>query len=161
LAVSGFAPLRPSGLEERKNSKRSAANRLATFRQRIAMYRHDNSSAIADHNATILRKTPPYQDREKTMFRGLIIASAAVIAVAAFTAVSQPASAGTCVAVSAKGRGVDDAAATKRAQKNLTNRINHWAHKNKASKIRVGKPATKCGKGFPGSICTATAKVCG
>ena len=94
------------------------------------------------------------------MFRGLIIASAAIVAVAAFTAVSEPASAGTCVAVSAKGRGVDDAAATKRAQKNLVNRINHWSHKNKVSKVRVGKPATTCGKGFPGSLCTATAKVC-
>jgi len=94
------------------------------------------------------------------MFRGLIIASAAVIAVAAFTAVSQPASAGTCAAVSAKGRGVDDAAATKRAEKNLVHRINHLAHKNKMSKVKVGKRSTKCAKGFPGSICTATAKVC-
>jgi hypothetical protein len=95
------------------------------------------------------------------MFRGLIIASAAVIAVAAFTAVSQPASAGSCVAVSAKGRGLDDAAATKRAQKNLVTRINHWAHKNKVSKVHVGKPATSCAKKFPGSVCKASAKVCG
>ena len=89
----------------------------------------------------------------------LLIACAAVGAIGAFIAVSQPVQAGSCALVSAKGRGLSEAAATKRSDKNLNAHINHWAHKGKLKAVRVGTAATSCGKG-PLFICTSSAKVC-
>jgi hypothetical protein len=89
----------------------------------------------------------------------LLIACAAVGAIGAFIAVSQPVQAGSCALVSAKGRGLSEAAATKRSDKNLNAHINHWAHKGKLKAVRVGTAATSCGKG-PLFICTTSAKVC-
>ena len=89
----------------------------------------------------------------------LLIACAAVGAIGAFIAVSQPVQAGSCALVTAKGRGLSEAAATKRSDKNLNAHINHWAHKGKLKAVRVGTAATSCGKG-PLFICTTSAKVC-
>jgi hypothetical protein len=89
----------------------------------------------------------------------LLIACAAVGAIGAFIAVSQPVQAGSCALVTAKGRGLSEAAATKRSDKNLNAHINHWAHKAKLKAVRVGTAATSCGKG-PLFICTTSAKVC-
>jgi hypothetical protein len=90
----------------------------------------------------------------------LLIAGAAVGAIAAFIAVSQPVQAGSCAVVTAKGRGLSEAAATTRSAKNLTGHINHWAHKSKLKAVRVGKASTACPKGGPLFVCTSSAKVC-
>ena len=65
------------------------------------------------------------------MFNRLLIALLTVLAVAAFSTVSEPVAAKTCEAVLAKGRGLGEAAASARSLKHLTNRINHWVAKNK------------------------------
>jgi hypothetical protein len=89
----------------------------------------------------------------------LLIACAAVGAIGAFVAVSQPVQAGSCALVTAKGRGMSEAAAAKRSAKNLNGHINHWAHKGKLKAVRVGKASIACGKG-PLFVCTSSAKVC-
>ena len=89
----------------------------------------------------------------------LLIAGAAVGAIAAFIAVSQPVQAGSCALVTAKGRGASEAAAMKRSAKNLNGHINHWAHKGKLKAVRVGMASTACGKG-PLFVCKSSAKVC-
>ena len=61
------------------------------------------------------------------MFNRVMIALLTVLAVAGFGTVSEPAAAKTCEAVLAKGRGLDEAAASARSLKHLKNRINHWA----------------------------------
>ena len=89
----------------------------------------------------------------------LLIASAAVVAIAAFIVVSQPVQAGSCAVVTAKGRGLNEAAATGRSAKNLNRHINHWAHRNKLKVVRVGRVSTACAKG-PLFVCRSSAKVC-
>jgi hypothetical protein len=89
----------------------------------------------------------------------LLITGAVFGAIAAFLAVSQPVQAGSCAVVTAKGRGLSEAAATKRSAKNLSGHINHWAHKGKLKAVRVGTASTSCSKG-PLFICTSSAKVC-
>ena len=88
-----------------------------------------------------------------------LIAGAALSVIAAFVVVSQPVHAGSCALVSAKGRGLSQAAATTRSAKNLNGRINHWAHKNKLTAVRVGRVATACKAGAL-AVCTSSAKVC-
>ena len=41
-----------------------------------------------------------------------------------------------------RARGLSEAAATKRSDKNLNAHINHWAHKGKLKAVRVGTAAT-------------------
>ena len=72
----------------------------------------------------------------------------------------QLAAAKTCEAVLAKGRGLDEAAASARSLKHLKNRINHWAAKNKLGSVGVGHRSTVCSK-KGAYICTSSAKVCG
>jgi hypothetical protein len=90
----------------------------------------------------------------------VLIAGAAVAAMAAFALVSQPVQAGSCVAVSAKARGLGEAAATGRSHKKLDRHVNRWAHKNKLTAVRVGHDATACSKGVALAVCTTSAKVC-
>ena len=94
------------------------------------------------------------------MFNKVLIALLTVLAVAGFGTVSEPAAAKTCEAVLAKGRGLDEAAASARSLKHLTNRINHWAAKNKLGSVGVGHRSTVCSK-KGAYICTSSAKVCG
>jgi hypothetical protein len=91
------------------------------------------------------------------MIRKLLVASAAVAAIAAYTAVTEPAQAGYTV-VSAKARGLTQAGATGRSVKKLNHRISHWAHKKGLKVVRVGHVATACKKG-PLVVCTSAAKV--
>jgi hypothetical protein len=105
------------------------------------------------------RALPPAIRGKRKMIRKLLIASAAVAAVAAYTAVTEPVQAGSCAVISAKARGLTEAAATTRSQKKLNNRINHWAHKQGLKVVRVGHGATSCKKGAL-FVCTSAAKVC-
>ena len=94
---------------------------------------------------------------ENAMVRKLLVVGTAITAIAAFAVVSQPVQARSCYAVLAKGRGLDEATASARSLKHLTNRINHWAAKNKLSTVGVGHRSTVCSnQGVPDS-----AKVCG
>jgi hypothetical protein len=94
------------------------------------------------------------------MIRKLLIASAAIATVAAYTAaVTAPVQAGSCAMISAKARGLTEAATTTRSQKKLNHRINHWAHKQGLKVVRVGHGATSCKKG-PLFVCTSAAKAC-
>jgi hypothetical protein len=89
----------------------------------------------------------------------LFVAGAALCALAAAIVVSEPVQAGSCVMVTAKARGLSDGAAGKRASTKLNRHVKRWAHKNKATVVRVGSPATACGKGIVAK-CTTTEKVC-
>jgi hypothetical protein len=73
------------------------------------------------------------------MIRKILVASTALAAIAAFSVATEPVNArGSCVVLAAKGRGVDEAKTSARSLKHLTNKINHYAHKNKLSSVRVG-----------------------
>lgn len=93
------------------------------------------------------------------MIRTLLIASAAIFVVAAYTAATEPVQAGSCAVVSAKARGLTEAAASTRSQKKLNHHINHWAHKQGLKVVRVGHGDTSCKKGAL-FVCTSAAKVC-
>jgi len=45
--------------------------------------------------------------------------------------------------------------------KHLTNKINHYAHKNKLGSVRVGSRSTLCSKAAGLKVCKSSAKVCG
>jgi hypothetical protein len=84
----------------------------------------------------------------------VLIAGALLSAIAALAVASEPALAGTCVAVTVKGRGPDPATATTKAVVKLTQR---------AASLRgkVKKSSTSCQKGPPGGfVCTTSAVVC-
>ena len=89
------------------------------------------------------------------MIRNKVLVAGAVLgALAALAVVAQPALAGTCVAVTVKGRGPDPATATTKAAVKLTQR---------AAQIRgkVKNSSTSCQKGPPGGfVCTTSAVVC-
>jgi hypothetical protein len=83
------------------------------------------------------------------MLRSTLIAiGAALCAIAVTMVVSEPVQAGSGVMVTAKGRGLSDAAAGKRAAAKLNWRLKRWAHKNKLMTVRVGTPSTACSKGI-------------
>jgi hypothetical protein len=64
--------------------------------------------------------------------------------------------------VSAKATGLSETAVSNRANRKLHRQINHWAHMNNLSKVRVGAPHTSCTKGTAGlSSCTSSARVVG
>jgi len=64
--------------------------------------------------------------------------------------------------VSAKATGLSQTAVSNRANRKLHRQINHWAHMNNLSKVRVGAPHTSCTKGTAGlSSCTSSARVVG
>jgi len=97
---------------------------------------------------------------ENAMVPKILVVGTAITAIAAFAVVSQPVQARSCYAVLAKGRGLDEATASARSLKHLTNRINHWAAKNKLGTVGVGHRSTVCSnQGVP--VCTSSAKVCG
>jgi hypothetical protein len=61
--------------------------------------------------------------------------------------------------VSVKAIGLNEKA---RATRKLNRQINHWAHVNNLSKVRVGAAHTSCTKGTGGlSSCTSSARVAG
>jgi len=91
--------------------------------------------------------------------RTLIAVGAALCAIAVTVVVSEPVQAGSCVMVTAKGRGLSDAAAGKRAAAKLNRHVKRWAHKNKLTTVRVGAPSTACGKGVVAK-CMTSKKVC-
>jgi len=94
------------------------------------------------------------------MLRRVLLFVTAFAAIAAVTTSSWPVEAQSCHAVLAKGRGADEASAAARSLKHLTNRINHWAAKNKLGAVRVGHRTTACtDKGM--WVCTSSAKACG
>jgi len=96
------------------------------------------------------------------MLRKILIASTALAAIAAFNIITEPVHAGSsCVLLAAKGRGIDDANASNRSVKHLTNKINHYAHKNKLGSVRVGSRSTACSKAAGLKVCKSLAKVCG
>src|SRR5262249_7822286 len=80
------------------------------------------------------------------MIRKIVIAGVALGAIVAFAAVSEPVQAGGCVLVSAKARGLGEAAASKRSQAKLMHNINHWANKNKLATVHTGPAPTSCSK---------------
>jgi len=97
---------------------------------------------------------------ENAMVPKILVVGTAITAIAAFAVVSQPVQARSCYAVLAKGRGLDEATASARSLKHLTNRINHRAAKNKLGTVGVGHRSTVCSnQGVP--VCTSSAKVCG
>jgi hypothetical protein len=104
------------------------------------------------------RRDVRWTRRGDAMIRKLLIAGAAIAAIGAASALSQPAEASGAV-VSATARGLDKAAVSARAEKKLTHKINHWAHQNKLTKVRVGKAATTCSAKGPVTTCTSSAKV--
>jgi hypothetical protein len=64
--------------------------------------------------------------------------------------------------VSAKATGLSQTAVSNRANLKLQRQINHWAHVNNLSKVRVGAHHTSCTKGTAGlSSCTSSARVAG
>ena len=64
--------------------------------------------------------------------------------------------------VSAKATGLSEAAVSNRASRKLHRQINHWAHANSLSKVRVAAPHTSCTKGAGGLYgCTSSARVSG
>ena len=88
------------------------------------------------------------------ILRRSVVAGVALGALAALAVVAEPALAGTCVAVTVKGRGPDPATATTKAAVKLTQR---------AASLRgkVKKSSTSCQKGPPGGfVCTTSAVVC-
>jgi hypothetical protein len=89
----------------------------------------------------------------------LLVAGAALCAIAVTVTISEPVQAGSCVMVAAKGRGLNDGAAGKRADAALNRHVKRWAHKNKLKVVRVGSPVAACGKGVMAK-CTASKKVC-
>jgi len=94
------------------------------------------------------------------MLRSTLIAvGAALCAIAVTVVVSEPVQAGSCAMVTAKGRGLSDVAAGKRAAAKLNRRVKRWAHKNKLTTVRVGAPSAACGKGVVAK-CTTSKKVC-
>jgi len=87
--------------------------------------------------------------RSKVVIAGVLLSALAAVAL-----VAAPALAGTCVAVTVKGRGPDPATATTKAAVKLTQR---------AAQIRgkVKNSSTNCQKGPPGGfVCTTSAVVC-
>jgi hypothetical protein len=95
------------------------------------------------------------------MIRKILVASTALAAIAAFSVATEPVNArGSCVVLAAKGRGVE-AKTSARSLKHLTNKINHYAHKNKLSSVRVGSRSTVCSKTGGLDVCKSSAKVCG
>jgi hypothetical protein len=96
------------------------------------------------------------------MTRKILVASIAFAAIAAFAMAGEPVkAAGNCVILAAKGRGVDEARASGRSIKHLTNKINHYAHKNKLGSVKVGSRSTMCSKLGGLDVCKSSAKVCG
>jgi hypothetical protein len=94
------------------------------------------------------------------MFRKILILAITLVSIGAVSSAFDNAQAGSCNAVLAKGRGVNEASASARSLKHLTNRINHWAAKNALSSVGVGNRSTVCAdKGV--WVCTSSAKVCG
>ena len=64
--------------------------------------------------------------------------------------------------VSVKATGLSETAASNRANRKLHRQINHWAHGNNLSKVRVGAAHTSCTKGTGGlHSCTSSARVAG
>src|SRR5262245_50381012 len=86
------------------------------------------------------------------MIPKIVIAGVALGAIVAFAAVSEPVQAGGCVLVSAKARGLGEAAASKRSQATLMHNINHWANKNKLATVHTGHAPTSCSKGKAGAF---------
>jgi hypothetical protein len=95
------------------------------------------------------------------MIRKILVGCTAIAAIAAFTIVAQPVEAGSCTVLSAKGRGVDETNASTRSVKHLTNKVNHYAHKNKLSSVKVAPRSTVCSKKAGLTVCTSSTKVCG
>ncbi len=95
------------------------------------------------------------------MIRKFMIAGAALAAITAYAVASQPVEAGSCVIASAKARGLTEANTTDRSMKKLKRVVNHWAHKNKYTKVKEGKIHTTCTKKGALAVCTSSAKVCG
>ena len=94
------------------------------------------------------------------MIRKILVASAAVAAIAAYSAVTEPVQAGSCADVSGKARGLNQSSAADRSVKKLNRHINHWAHKNGLKAVRVGAVSTDCKKGAALVMCTSSATVC-
>jgi hypothetical protein len=94
------------------------------------------------------------------MIRTLLVASSALAVVAAVALATQPVEA-ACGVATAKARGLDEASVSARSADKLTRKINHWAHKNDLSVVKVGPTATSCTDKGALTVCTSTARVCG
>ena len=82
------------------------------------------------------------------------IAGAVLAAFAAAVFIAEPVQAGTCMAVTVKGRAADPATATTKASIKLTQRA-------AALGGRIKNSSTDCQKGPPGGfVCTTSAIVC-
>jgi hypothetical protein len=96
------------------------------------------------------------------MIRKILLAATALAVSAAFALVTEPVKAGgSCVVLAAKGRGIDEAKASNRSVKHLTNKINHYGHKNKLGSVSVGHRSTMCSQKAGLEVCKSSAKVCG
>ena len=95
------------------------------------------------------------------MLRRLLVASAAVAAISAFTFVSQPVEAGSCTVLAEKAVGLKQSETSTRTLKQLNRKANHWAKKNGYKSPRISKLSMTCTKKGAIYHCTATAKVCG
>lgn len=84
----------------------------------------------------------------------IAIASALLASLAVSAFAVEPAQAGTCMAVTVKGRAADPATATTKASIKLTQRA-------AALRGRIKNSSTNCQKGPPsGFVCTTSAIVC-
>ena len=124
--------------------------------------RHGIRWAIRRKDCIVRRKRGSLQNWGIIMIRKIVIAGVALGAIVAFAAVSQPVQAGGCVLVSARARGLGEAAASKRSQAKLVHNISHWAHKNQLATVHTGHAPTDCSKSKAGALffCTSSAKVC-
>ena len=95
------------------------------------------------------------------MFRSLVVASIAFVALSALTVLSQPAAAGNCAVLSENALGVKQSETADRAQKQLKRKINRWADKNGYRSVKTVKSSIQCTKKGSLAQCTASAKVCG
>ena len=72
-----------------------------------------------------------------------------------------PVEAASCTVTTAKARVLNETKATEKSLKQLKQKINHWAHKNKDKGVKEGKIRITCTKKGALAVCTSSAKVCG
>lgn len=95
------------------------------------------------------------------MTRGLLIASAAAIAFAAFSVPTPADAARQCQKVTSKARGLSEKAATARSEKKLNGYVDRWAKKAGKTTVRISRIKTGCQKGKgPVTTCTSRAAAC-
>lgn len=96
------------------------------------------------------------------MTRTLLIASAAIVALASFSAPSPAEAKRMCQKVTAKAMGLTEKGATGRAEKKLNRYVDRWTKKAGKTTVRISRISTSCEAGKVKAVkkCTAKAKAC-